>query len=284
MEFFHRLVSGSAGCLLLDFRSRWMGLLWTACLVVGCASPVAINDRFAAENGYIRSVVEGVDFSHVIYTAPQGAGSVWHIYIEGDGQPWQSRTSVAHDPTSAKPLMLRLMQQDTAPRLYLGRPCYLGMVSETACKPWVWTHGRYSEPVVSSMRAVLIQQIERYGIDAISLIGHSGGGTLAMLLAERITQTQAVITLAANLDTRVWVREQGYSELVGSLNPADRPGLAGNIRQYHFLGSKDRVVPAKLMRNSSIEHDIIDGVGHSAGWETVYCKVLTRTGGRCRER
>ena len=125
------------------------------CLGVGCSGPVQINDRFAAAQGLSRSLVKGVDFTHVIYTAGNGEGSVWHIYIEGDGQPWQGRYSVAHDPTSAMPLMLRLMQQDSAPRIYLGRPCYQGLADEAACKPWVWTHGRYSEAVISSMQVAL---------------------------------------------------------------------------------------------------------------------------------
>jgi len=246
------------------------------CLLTACASPVAINDRFAAEQGLDRSLVSGAGFSHVVYTQSAGLGSVWHIYIEGDGQPWQSRYQVAHDPTAAMPLLLRLMQQDAAPRIYLGRPCYQGMVAEAACKPWVWTHGRYSEAVIASLQLALNKLIQRHGISELALIGHSGGGALAMLLAERIPRTRQVVTLAGNLDTQAWTRKQGYSELAGSLNPARRPALPSRIRQLHFQGAEDRSLPAGMPGVIRLE-----GVGHTAGWEAVFCEILSRAGGRC---
>ena len=41
-----------------------------------------------------------------------------------------------------------------------------------------------------------------------------------MLLAERLEMTQAVVTIAANLDTDAWTELHGFSALEGSLNPA----------------------------------------------------------------
>jgi hypothetical protein len=249
-------------------------ILW---LLAGCATSLEVNERIARAQGLSRAVIEGSDFSHVVYIEPVGEGSLWHIYIEGDGRPWRSRYSVAPDPTAPRPLMLRLMQQDAAPRIYLGRPCYQGMVNDPACNPWVWTHGRYSEPVVSSMQSVLEQLIDRHGIKQLVLIGHSGGGALAMLLAERIPQTETVVTLAGNLDTEAWTEKHGYSVLVGSLNPAQRPPLPQAINQLHFRGIEDRNLPAATPEVISF-----DGVGHSRGWEAVYCEVLARMGGVCR--
>jgi pimeloyl-ACP methyl ester carboxylesterase len=230
----------------------------------------------AANQGLSRSLVQGEDFTHVVYADSQGEGSVWHLYIEGDGQPWLGRHSVAPDPTAARPLMLRLMQQDAAPRIYLGRPCYLGMASEAACKPWVWTHGRYSQQVVSSLQAAIEKLVERYAIEELALFGHSGGGALAMLLAERIPQIRMVVTLAGNLDTQAWTKKHGYSQLAGSLNPKQRPALPARIRQYHFRGADDRNLPA-----ASQDSIKLDGVGHVRGWERVYCKLLARVGGAC---
>ena len=263
---------------------RVAGLLCALFSLIGCAVPVAINDDYAARQGWPRCLVKGKDFTHVVYTAAAGEGAVWHVYIEGDGEPWQSRTSVARDPTQARPLMLRLMRQDAAPRLYLGRPCYLGMAPEPVCRPWVWTHGRYSEPVVSSMQRALERLIEQHAIGELALFGHSGGATLAMLLAERIPQVGMVVTLAGNLDTAAWTRKHGYSALTGSLNPAERPELPDRIRQFHFRGSEDRNLPnAQLPGDSSVSRHIrLEGVGHTTGWEPLYCHILTLTGGVCK--
>lgn len=206
----------------------------------------------------------------------------WHIYIEGDGRPWESRYKVSPDPTIAKPLMLRLMQKESASVIYLGRPCYLGLAGEAACEPYVWTHGRYSEQVVSSMADALRSQVKQHDIKRLVLFGHSGGGTLAMLLAERIPQTQAVVTLAGNLDTQAWVRKHGYSPLVGSLNPADLPELSSRIDQFHFVGKMDNNLPGNTSAAFLKSTILLKGVGHTQDWERVYCDILKRVGGYCR--
>src|SRR6266545_4164343 len=90
-------------------------------LLGGCAGP---SERFAAR-------VEGEGFAHVVYRPaglrPDG-GRVLHIYLDGDGTPWE-RGRPAPDPTPRAPLVLRLMALDPAPRVYLGRPCYHGLAA-----------------------------------------------------------------------------------------------------------------------------------------------------------
>lgn len=261
----------------LSVLTHLLALAVTAWLLKGCVSPTKVNDNLAKAQGLSRSLIRGTDFTHVVYTDSKGEGSVWHLYLEGDGRPWWGRHAVAPDPTTVRPLMLRLMQQDAAPRLYLGRPCYLGMAAETACKPWVWTHGRYSQQVVSSLQAVIEKLIERHAIEQLVLFGHSGGGALAMLLAERIPQTRKLVTLAGNLDTQAWTKKHGYSDLSGSMNPSARAALPVRIQQFHFRGIKDRNLPAAGPGIISVEE-----VGHAQGWERVFCKLLVRTGGSCR--
>jgi pimeloyl-ACP methyl ester carboxylesterase len=56
----------------------------------------------------------------------------------------------------------------------------------------------------------------------VLLIGHSGGA-LAILLAARVPQVVAVVTIAGNLDTDVWTKLHGYLRLQGSLNPIAAP-------------------------------------------------------------
>ena len=70
------------------------------------------------------------------------------------------------------------------------------------------------------MAAALSDILQRRPYQGLVLIGYSGGGVLAMLLAEQFPATQAVVTVAGNLDTDAWAIEHGYSPLRGSLNPA----------------------------------------------------------------
>ncbi len=255
-----------------------------ALLSGACTTPAARNDSFAAASGFTRQIVTGADFSHLVFMANKRADtrnekSLWHVYIEGDGTPWVRRHVVATDPTSAEPLMLQLMAQDSHPAIYLGRPCYHGMLRDPACNPWLWTYGRYSEQVVESMSAALATLVSENAITSLVLIGHSGGGTLAMLLAERMPQVRFIVTLAGNLDIDAWTTRHGYTKLVSSLNPARRPPLPRHIDQLHYVGGDDSNVPPEMLeaavsqqRNAKIF--VLNGLGHEHGWDDYWAEIL----------
>ncbi len=213
--------------------------LLVAVQVSGCASPSQRMDGRAIDLGYTRVVVRGDGYDHIAYLKKSRASmsSALHVYLDGDGTPWVRKRVAAADPTPRKPLMLELMALDPAPSIYLGRPCYHGL-NTPACTPDVWTDRRYSEAVVASMTAALNRLSADY--EALVLMGYSGGGTLAMLMAERLPKTETVITVAANLDTDRWSELHRQQPLSGSLNPAARPPLPPRIRQMHFAQFRPR--------------------------------------------
>lgn len=245
----------------------------------GCANPAQRIDDRAADLGFRKVVVRGDGFSHVAYIKDGRAtpNSALHVYLEGDGTPWVYRRVAASDPTPRTPLMLELMQLDPAPSLYLGRPCYHGLNKAKACTPDMWTDKRYSEAVVASMSASL----DRLTVDyqALVLLGYSGGGTLAMLLAERQPKTETVITVAANLDTERWAALHKQQPLSGSLNPATRPPLPVRIRQMHFAGAQDDNVPPVLVRDAIAQQQgatfkVFPKQDHSCCWRDVWKEIL----------
>ena len=63
----------------------------------------------------------------------------------------------------------------------------------------------------------------------VVLIGYSGGGTLAWLMASRIPETTRVVTIAANLDIDEWTRIHGDSPLSGSQRRRLRHSMAPKI-------------------------------------------------------
>ncbi|NOX91654.1 MAG: alpha/beta hydrolase [Gammaproteobacteria bacterium] len=254
-----------------------------ALLSSACTTPTMRSDAFAAASGFTRQVVPGSGFSHLVYIAKNHAEthkkSAWHVYIEGDGMPWIRRHIITTDPTPSKPLMLQLMAQDSHPAIYLGRPCYFGMARDLACNPWVWTYGRYSEQVVESMRTALTSLVNANAITSLVLIGHSGGGTLAMLLAERVPQTRLVVTLAGNLDIDAWTARHGYTTLSHSLNPTRRPPLPRHIDQLHYVGKNDKNVPPEMLEAAVRQQQnarmlVLDGVEHQQGWDNYWTKIL----------
>lgn len=217
--------------------------LVAAGLLVACATPAARLDRRASRAELELLEVRGSDFHHRIYRRAAGDGTL-HVYLEGDGLPWATPRRVAADPHPRRPLAFELMLLDPAPALYLGRPCYQRLRGTDPCHPGLWTGERYSETVVESLEAALRRLLEP--LPPLALIGYSGGGVLAMLLAERLETTVAVVTVAANLDVAAWVEHHGYTPLAGSLDPALRSPLPASIRQWHLVAGRDSTVPARV--------------------------------------
>jgi pimeloyl-ACP methyl ester carboxylesterase len=134
------------------------------------------------------------------------------------------------------------------------------------------------------MAAAIEQFLATHAYDSITLIGFSGGGVLAMLLAERLKQTETVVTIAANLDISAWADHHGYTRLRGSLNPATQPALPPHIRQIHIAGGRDLQVPAHLsqstaLRGPNAQFLIVPEFSHRCCWESHWPAVLTRLAG-----
>ncbi len=256
------------------------GLVLLSVFLVACSTPARRLDDEASHLGFIRELWLGVDFTHVVYRN-QAIGPLLHVYLDGDGLPWLRRTLVATDPTPRNPLLLELMVQDSSPTIYLGRPCYHGQSVSPACSPEWWTARRYGPEIVASMAAVLNDILDRNSYSGLVFIGYSGGGTLAMLLAEHFPSTQAIVTIAGNLDTDTWTEWHGYSPLRGSLNPASRPPLDAAIVQFHFAGGRDENIPVFLiqpvvLRQLCAKLIIIKTFDHVCCWQEEWGSILNR--------
>jgi pimeloyl-ACP methyl ester carboxylesterase len=256
-------------------------LVLTGLVLNGCtlSSQKQVN-ALADTAGFEHRVVTGDRFEHVIWLSnANSTGNRLHVYLEGDGTPWIRQIWPASDPTPKKPLMLELMREDPSHSLYLGRPCYFGLAYRPPCEALYWTHARYSKTVVKSMQLALMKYIRKTGITEIVFVGHSGGGALAMLLAERFSQTRAVITIAGNLDIERWAKLHGYEKLLESLNPADLDPLPADIYQLHLAGGNDHVVPPPIIEpvvdsQFNAHFRIVDNYTHACCWLAVWPEVL----------
>ena len=273
----HKLAenSRSSPCVLLPLAT--IGLL---ALVFLSACSTSTIERAVTKLGLNSTVIIGKPFRHQVFRNKknkQTAGKLLHVYIEGDGRPWRNRHTVSLDPTPKNLLMLELMAVDPAPSIYLGRPCYFNL-EDANCSPEWWTDKRYSRAVVVSLNQVIQELGENY--TGIVLFGHSGGGTLAMLLAGMRSDVVEVVTLAGNLDIDAWARRHRYSYLRGSINPAQQPALNDAIVQRHYLGELDRNITADMLqptlsRQPAAQFFLVKGVGHSCCWQRLWPELLS---------
>lgn len=253
-------------------------------LLVACTTPQTRIDALAAANGLEPLVLSGGEFKIRAYFRPNATWDrTLRVYLEGDGTPWIERERVALDPTPRNPLALRLMLADPGPALYLGRPCYHGLADAGPCRAALWTQARYSSVVVEAMAAALRSFVLEHDVEGLTLVGYSGGGVLAWLLAERLPGVNRLITIASNLDIDAWTDRHGYSRLTSSLNPAAGPRLPDGIEQLHLVGSRDTNVPlaitASLPTHASDRTTILHlDADHRCCWESMWPTMLARLG------
>lgn len=267
---------------VVTFSDQGWWFVLAVWLLSGCATPVSrLYDR-AAQYEFSDEVVTGEHYSHAVFRSNVSAAvKTLHVYLEGDGRPWRFRYWRAKDPTPPDPLMMRLMRHDSVPAVYVGRPCYNGFAEQRGCHSGLWTSGRYSPAVINSMLAVINNEIRRTGAEKINLFGHSGGATLAVLLADRLQQTEVVVTLAGNFDVDAWTSLHGYAPLLGSVNPINTPALRTGIRQIHLFGALDANIPSALalpwlMRQHTVTALEIPNFGHGCCWEMIWSDVLLK--------
>jgi len=249
--------------------------------LIACATPTDNIVKIANTQNLNRSDLKANGFRHFVLhnTTSVDQSKTLHVYLEGDGTPWKYRIVRMRDPTPRRPLMLKLMGLDSEPAVYLGRPCYNGHYNDEGCSDDLWTSERYSETVVASMLSAIKKLQDKLGATNIRLFGHSGGGTLALLLAERLPAITHVVTLAGNLDTDAWVAHHRYSPLYGSLNPAQREPLRESVAQWHFMGRRDAVIPPVIVKpyvqDQANSFGVIIGTfSHGCCWESIWPTVL----------
>lgn len=217
-------------------------------ILASCASQQTQNfNQTAKDLNLSKLTISGKDFPMVYFiNGIKKNNEHLHVYLGGDGIPWLDVMTRSEDPTPTNSIVLQLMSQDDMPSLYLGRPCYHGLSKTSSCNYYYWTDGRYSLKIIDNMHDAIKHMIDKYNVKKLTLIGFSGGGALATLLANKIPRTRTVVTIAGVLDTDEWTRFHHYSPLKGSDNPAEQPPLKRYIRQIHLVGDKDKNIPSSI--------------------------------------
>ena len=271
---------------LLTMPPSWPCLA-AAVLLGGCTFPV---ERFAERHGFDTSTVDGRGYRHVVVSSPlrRPAGRL-HVYIDGDGVPWIGGRKPADDPTPRNPLALRLMTADPGNAAYLGRPCYFGHARDAGCDASSWTSGRYSAAVVASMAQAVRTLVAEGGHEEVVLIGFSGGGTIARLMAPEVPGLIGLLTVNANLDVTEWAVGHGYQPLSGSISPADLPDLPPHILHVQAIGTRDSVVPPAVTASYAARHDELvvwtyPDFDHVCCWLEHWSSILQRFGEHLEHR
>ncbi len=173
------------------------------------------------------------------------------VYIEGDGFAWVTSSMPSNDPTPRDPVALKMaLQQQTGAAAYLARPCqYIGAEKTQGCDKTLWTDRRFAPEVIDATSVALDTLKSQAHAARLVLVGYSGGGAVAALVAARRTDVDRLVTVAGNLDIAAWTELHAVHPLEGSLNPADEAARLAAIPQLHFVGGRDDVMPEAVARS-----------------------------------
>lgn len=206
-----------------------------------------------------------------------------HIYIEGDGLAWLSRSTPSMNPTPTEPVALQLAAMDRGPNVvYLARPCQYTALSESpSCSQRSWTGGRFDTGVIEAMNEAVAQ------IDApagITLTGFSGGANIAALIAARRQDVKELRTVAGNLAPETLNKIHGVSAMPSALSARSVGPLIAHIPQMHFIGGADEIVTAPVYeayaattgQGACVSSEIVPGVTHTKGWAPLWPALMQR--------
>lgn len=229
-----------------------------ALLLSSCVSVPSAQQRqeiaalLANSHHWSESMIVTQQFDLLSYRLKHGVkAKQLAVYIEGDGLSWISKNTLSIDPTPINPIALKLAlnhQQGNA--VYLARPCqYVGGGKARNCHKRYWSSSRFSEEVIAASNEAIDVLKAEFSATELQLVGFSGGGAIAALLAARRDDVVRLITIAGNLDHQAWTTYHKISALTGSLNPADYRQKLAKIEQIHFVGEDDKIMPPFLAGN-----------------------------------
>ena len=222
-------------------------LVFAGCMVPPANERTMSAQRLATDVGWaeFELTTDSFDLTGFVPSNQVKTSRQLTVYIEGDGLAWLTRTSPSLDPTPTNPLGLKLALQhpDTAV-VYLARPCQLGQARN--CNKRFWTSARFGSEVVNCYVQALDRLKSQFGNEKFQLIGYSGGGAIAALVAAKRGDVVRLVTVAGNLDHQTWTNLHSVTPLRESLNPAAYAESLVGIDQYHFVGADDQILPPSI--------------------------------------
>ncbi|WP_135074798.1 alpha/beta hydrolase [Terasakiella sp. SH-1] len=256
-------------------------VILSACQTVSLEHRVHIADKIAQQTNLVSQTFKTTSFDIFSLKRHHSVLPVWTVYIEGDGFAWVNRRTISSNPTPLNPIGMKLSALDAVPNLlYLARPCqYVDLTQQKNCTRKIWTSHRFSKEVLSSYQEILDHLKGQY-----HLVGFSGGGAIASLLAATRSDVLSLRTIAGNLDHEAINTHHNVSPISHSLNPVDYIVALENIPQIHYAGKADRTIPpwvadgfAKRFSDiSCIEVIHTANTSHTKGWETFWVTQVTQ--------
>jgi hypothetical protein len=256
-------------------------LLVALCLAAlqGCSTS-ALNDAEInrTEAAMQRQEIVAGLFRLTLFSRIRDTNKPITAYIEGDVRGWIPAADPNVDSTPDEYLGLRLARLDPSDNvIVISRPCQFN-IADPICLDKTWANGRWAEQIYMSINRALDYAVASVSHTHLNLVGYSGGGAIATLLAARRHDVISLRTVAGNLDPNGNGRTHLTDPQDDFIDPMEIASRLSLIPQEHFVGDKDTFVPPSLTENfvKAIGVNTCVKITHSAdathktGWEEVW--------------
>ena len=272
---------------------RTIFLLFVNLFVVSCSNLESRQERaqrLAISAKLIPIILNTTTFKLQGYGKFEKPGEPLEVFIEGDGLAYITRSRPSKNPTPIIPVSLQLATISSNPNiLYIARPCqYTEIVSQINCTVKSWTTSRFSEKAIEAVNQAVEFGIKKAQAPLVHLVGYSGGGAVAVLVAARRRDIGSVRTLAGYLDHKKLNKVKKVTPLYGSLDPMKIAHLISDIPQHHISGARDKIIPkwigeefAMAVGNSRCALTKIADATHTEGWPKLW-KEIGKNIPRCK--
>lgn len=269
-----------------------IGLETVMGVLTGCTSDPRVHaDKLAKAGKMQHEQFEAGSFILTSFVRITRTDLPLTIYIEGDGRAFRKRNAASDNPTPHQAMALSLAATDTSANVvYLARPCQFTPQAENPnCSQSYWTDKRFASDVIAAMDNAVTRYAARVPMQNINLVGYSGGGAVAVLIASRRQDVASLITVAGNLDHEAVNRKHKVALMPMSLNAIDYVSQIKQIPQLHFSGSADKIVPTEITRTfvnkvgTCARLHIVEGLSHEGDWGAQWPSLVSKTLPTCSD-
>lgn len=248
-------------------RAHQRPLLIALALLAGCAGGETRDtgaNEIARAGRLEPAVFATATFDLQGWQRDDGRPGPLFVYIEGDGFAYVDERTPSSDPTPRDPIALKLAAVDPGPAiLYLGRPCQFAPGrSDRRCTARDWTIDRFAEPAVAALDDAIGRQRR-----PLVLVGYSGGGVIAALLAMRRSDVERVVTIAAPLAVDRWTK-------LFDLSPLSHAAVDVRVPLVAFAGQRDATVPPEVATLPGARQIVVPGFDHRCCWARDWPRLL----------
>ena len=262
-----------------------VGTLGACALAPPPVERTASANQLAAAQGWQQLTLSAPPFALAAFAPALEQTDTLTVYLEGDGLAWLSPDQPSPDPTPLDPVALKLALAWPHHAAYLARPCQYITTATCADHRW-WSDHRFAPAIIATTNSALDQLKSRAQARQLILVGYSGGGVLAALVATQRHDVTKLITVASPLDTAAWTKLHNVDPLTGSQNPADLAATLATIPQRHFSGTDDKTVPpaiaqsyaARFPANAQPTLNTVPGFDHHCCWADRWPALAVQSG------